>query len=109
MIRSLFAQSVGNRTCLKSFLRTRSREQSVIHLRLNENYFSLINVVTGTQIRQVGKDQEPVDLSDQKNVDTFLEYIQAWGKKLGSDKEMKEYGHIDLCRTGQAIWDSASA
>lgn len=67
-----------------------------IELKLDENNFGLTNVAAGTQIRQVGKDQEPVDLSQQENVDAFMKDMQAWGEKLGSDKEMKEYGYIDL-------------
>ncbi|TVY73289.1 NADH-dependent flavin oxidoreductase nadA [Lachnellula suecica] len=67
-----------------------------IHLKVDENNFGLTNVAAGTQIRQIGKDQEPIDLSDQKNVDGFNKDMEEWGKKLGSDKEMKEYGYIDL-------------
>jgi len=29
-------------------------------------------------------------------VDAFKKDMEAWGQKLGSDKEMKEYGYIDL-------------
>jgi 2,4-dienoyl-CoA reductase-like NADH-dependent reductase (Old Yellow Enzyme family) len=67
-----------------------------IEPKLDENNFGLTNVAAGTQIRQVGKDQEPIDLSQQENVDGFMKDMQAWGEKLGSDKEMKEYGYIDL-------------
>jgi 2,4-dienoyl-CoA reductase-like NADH-dependent reductase (Old Yellow Enzyme family) len=67
-----------------------------IETKLDENNFGLTNVAAGTQIRQVGKDQEPIDLSKQGNVDGFMKDMQAWGEKLGSDKEMKEYGYIDL-------------
>merc|ERR1712230_281972 len=67
-----------------------------IQLKLDDNNFGLTNVAAGTQIRQVGKDQEPIDLSVQENVDAFHKDMEAWGKKLGSDKEMKEYGYIDL-------------
>jgi len=67
-----------------------------IQLKLDDNNFGLTNVAAGTQIRQVGKDQEPIDLSVQENVDAFNKDMEAWGKKLGSDKEMKEYGYIDL-------------
>jgi 2,4-dienoyl-CoA reductase-like NADH-dependent reductase (Old Yellow Enzyme family) len=43
-----------------------------IHLKLDDNNFGLTNMAAGTQIRQIGKDQEPIDLSDQKNVDAFM-------------------------------------
>ncbi|KAL2071041.1 hypothetical protein VTL71DRAFT_12276 [Oculimacula yallundae] len=67
-----------------------------IQLKLDDNNFGLTNVAAGTQIRQVGKDQEPIDLSVQENVDSFMKDMETWGKKLGSDKELKEYGYIDL-------------
>lgn len=41
-----------------------------IHLKLDDNNFDLTNMAAGTQIRQIGKYQEPIDLSDQ-NVDAF--------------------------------------
>lgn len=67
-----------------------------IELKLDDNNFGLTNVAAGTQIRQLGKDQEPIDLSAQENVDAFMKDMETWGNKLGSDKELKEYGYIDL-------------
>jgi len=72
-----------------------------IALKLDDNNFGLTNVAAGTQIRQIGKDQEPIDLSEQTNVDAFMKDMEAWGNKLGADKEMKEYGYIDLSGAGK--------
>lgn len=72
-----------------------------IKLKLDDNNFGLTNVAAGTQIRQLGKDQEPIDLSVQANVDAFFKDMEEWGKKLGADKEMKEYGYIDLSGSGK--------
>jgi hypothetical protein len=83
---------------------------SSIHLKLDGNDFGLTNMVAGTQIRQIVKDQELIDLSDQKNMDAFMKDMQAWGEKTGNDKELKEYGYIDLSQaakpygTGISIW-----
>lgn len=78
-----------------------------IHLKIDDNNFGLTNVAAGTQIRQIGKDQEPIGLSDQKNLDGFMKDMEAWGKKLGGDKEMREFGYVDLSQAakpyGQAI------
>jgi hypothetical protein len=41
-------------------------------------------------------DQTPIDLSVQENGDTFKKDMETWGKKLGGDKEMNEYGYVDL-------------
>ena len=75
--------------------------KGAIRLKLDDNNFGLTNLAAGTQIRQLGKDQEPIDLSDQKNVDAFMKDMEAWGKKLGEDKEMKEFGYIDLSQAAK--------
>ncbi|KAG0653015.1 NADH-dependent flavin oxidoreductase nadA [Hyphodiscus hymeniophilus] len=72
-----------------------------IEQKIDQNNFGLTNVVGGTQIRQIGKDQEPVDFSDQKNVDGFMKDMEAWGKKQGDDMEMKEYGYVDLSQAAK--------
>jgi 2,4-dienoyl-CoA reductase-like NADH-dependent reductase (Old Yellow Enzyme family) len=46
-----------------------SKVSGAIQQKLDQDNFSLTNIAAGTQIRQVGKDQEPVDFSEQKNVD----------------------------------------
>ncbi|KAG9236415.1 putative NADH oxidase [Amylocarpus encephaloides] len=72
-----------------------------IQLKLDENNFGLTNVAAGTQIRQVGKDQEPIDLSKQENVDGFMKDMENWGKKMAEDKDMNEYGYVDLSQVAK--------
>ncbi|TVY33790.1 NADH-dependent flavin oxidoreductase [Lachnellula subtilissima] len=67
-----------------------------LKIKLDDNNFAMTNVAAGTQIRQLGKDQEPIDLSVQANVDALMKDMGAWSQKLGADKDMKEYGYIDL-------------
>jgi 2,4-dienoyl-CoA reductase-like NADH-dependent reductase (Old Yellow Enzyme family) len=80
-----------------------------INLKLDDNDFGLTNMAAGTQIRQIGKDQEPIDLSDQKNVDAFMKDMEAWGEKMGNDKELKEYGYIDLSQAAKPYGTGISA
>ena len=47
--------------------------------KLDKNNFGLTNVAAGTQIRQVGNDEEPIDLSKQENVEAFLKDMGTWG------------------------------
>jgi 2,4-dienoyl-CoA reductase-like NADH-dependent reductase (Old Yellow Enzyme family) len=72
-----------------------------IHLKLDDNNFGLTNVAAGTQIRQIGKDEEPIDLSDDNNVEAFQKDMETWSKKLGEDKDMEEFGYIDLSQAGK--------
>jgi len=67
-----------------------------LKLQLDDQDFALTNIAAGSQIRQVGKGQKPIDLSKKENVDTLMKDMQAWSKKLTEDKEMKEFGYIDL-------------
>lgn len=46
-------------------------------------------------MRQVGKDEDPIDLSVPGNVELFQQEMAAWGAKRAGDKELKEYGFID--------------
>lgn len=70
-----------------------------IHQKIDMENFGLTNVAAGTQIRQVGKDQEPIDLSEEASVDAFMKDMGAWGEKMANDSEMKNYGYIDLTAT----------
>ncbi|KAF7881255.1 hypothetical protein EAF00_011928 [Botryotinia globosa] len=68
---------------------------------VDENDFSFTNIAAGTQMRQVGKDQEPIDLSIEKNVEIFRKEMGIWGAKMAADKECKEYGFIDWTQEAQ--------
>jgi 2,4-dienoyl-CoA reductase-like NADH-dependent reductase (Old Yellow Enzyme family) len=67
-----------------------------IQSKLDENNYGLTNVAAGTQIQQVGKDEMPFDLSDEKSLQAFMGDMYAWGKKLGADREYKLSGYVDL-------------
>jgi hypothetical protein len=72
-----------------------------IHLKIDDINFGLTNIPVGTQIRQIGKDQEPIDLSNQSNLDAFMKDMEAWGKRLGEGKGLQEYGYIDLTQAAK--------
>ena len=56
-----------------------------IDQKLDQQNFGLTNVAAGTQIRQVSKDQAPIDLSVQENVDAFMKDMGSWGQKMQED------------------------
>jgi hypothetical protein len=56
-----------------------------IDQKLDQNNFGLTNVAAGTQIRQVGKDEEPIDLSKDENVQAFMKDMGTWGQKMQED------------------------
>jgi len=70
--------------------------KGAIKILVDDNDFGVTNVVAGTQIRQLGKDQEPMDMSNKENFEAFQKDVGTWMKKLGDDSDMKEYGYADL-------------
>ena len=44
----------------------------------------------------VSKDQEPVDLSDDKMVDAFKTSLGEWSEKMSNDKGGYAYGFVDF-------------
>lgn len=62
----------------------------------DDNDFGTTNVAAGTQIRQLGKDHRPIDLSDEKNFEAFKKDMGTWGKGLAEDKTGNKYGFVDI-------------
>ncbi|GAM41525.1 hypothetical protein EIK77_008581 [Talaromyces pinophilus] len=67
-----------------------------IKQKLDQQDYGPTMVAAGTQIRQVGKDHQPIDLSEQSNVDAFRRDMELWVRKLEHDDERKEYGYADI-------------
>lgn len=66
-----------------------------IYPQIDHDNFGLGNVIAGTQMRQVGNDQEPIDMSKKENVDIFLKDMTKWQAKMGSG-DPNNYGFVDL-------------
>lgn len=66
-----------------------------IEPKVDRDNFGLTNVIAGTQIRQVGKDQEPIDMSVQDNVDAFTKDMGSWTEKLKKGGA-SAYGYVDI-------------
>lgn len=82
---------------------------SAIDQKLDQDDFGCTSVAAGTQMRQVGKDQEPIDLSKQENVDAFNKDMEAWGKKLADDgAKMDMYGYVDIVSQEASAYGSAA-
>ncbi|TKA83336.1 hypothetical protein B0A55_00626 [Friedmanniomyces simplex] len=83
--------------------------QGAIKQRLDENNFGITNVAAGTQIRQIGKDQDPIDLSAEANEQAFMKDMGDWAEKMGQDSEGSRYGYIDLTSAVPVPYGTASA
>lgn len=84
--------------------------QGAIEPKLDPDNFGIQNVAAGTQMRQVGRDQEPIDMSNQENVDVFFKDMGTWGKKMSEDAaDMNMYGYVDLDSYSGKPFGSVSA
>lgn len=78
------------------------RVTGAIQMQMDDNDFGITNVAAGTQIRQMGKDQEPIDLSKSENLEAFKKDMGTWFQGLSTDEKLEKYGYIDL-ETAQAV------
>ena len=70
--------------------------KGAIKQRLDESNFGLTNVAAGSQIRMIGKDQEPIDLSQEPNEQAFMKDMGRWSDLMANDTGMYSYGYIDI-------------
>ncbi|KAF4554982.1 NADH-dependent flavin oxidoreductase-like protein 2 [Elsinoe fawcettii] len=70
--------------------------KGAIKLLLDDNDFGITNVAAGTQIRQIGKDQEPLDLSQEENLKGFQKDVETWQKMMGENKDGSKFGYVDI-------------
>lgn len=70
--------------------------RGAIKQRLDENDFGLMVVAAGSQIRMIGKDQEPIDLSKEEYEQAFMKDMGHWRDLTAQDTGMYSYGFIDI-------------
>ncbi|KAH8724729.1 hypothetical protein GQ44DRAFT_708182 [Phaeosphaeriaceae sp. PMI808] len=62
----------------------------------DDDDFGLTIIVAGTQIRQLGKNHQPIDLSDEKNFEGFQKDVGVWTQGMQDDKNRSKYGFADI-------------
>ena len=70
--------------------------KGAIKQRLDQNNFGITNVAAGSQIRMIGKDQEPIDLSREENEQAFMKDMGHWSDLMAHDTGMYSFGYIDI-------------
>lgn len=59
-------------------------------LLISDDQFALTLGASATQIRQMGQDHEPIDLSQQDQVAALVKDMQSWQAKVAEDPEIRE-------------------
>lgn len=70
--------------------------KAAAQLEVDPDNFGLTNVVSGSQIRQLGKNQEPIDMTKKENVEIFQKDMGTWGDKMAKDTKKEQYGYVDI-------------
>ncbi|KAL8951213.1 MAG: hypothetical protein Q9222_002797 [Ikaeria aurantiellina] len=70
--------------------------KGAIKQRPDADNFGLTNVAAGTQIRMVGRDQEPIDLSQEKYEVAFNKDMGEWTSTMAHDTGMYSFGYVDI-------------
>lgn len=70
--------------------------KSAIQYNLDEQDFGVTNVAAGTQIRLVGQDKEPLDLSQDKYTEIFTKSMGQWGQMMSENKDGSKFGFVDI-------------
>lgn len=83
--------------------------RGAIKQQLDDSDFGITNVAAGTQIRQVGKDHEPLDLSREENVKAFMQDVKTWSDNMGKDSEFKSCGYVDIDSVAPVPYGTAAA
>ncbi|KAJ3544864.1 hypothetical protein NM208_g2817 [Fusarium decemcellulare] len=69
---------------------------SALDLLLDDQNFAVTNVAAGTQIRLVGKDKQPLDLSREDHKKVFEESMAQWRQGMAQNKDNSKFGFIDI-------------
>lgn len=70
--------------------------KGAIKQRIDENDFGLTNVAAGSQIRMIGKDEEPIDLSKEEFEGAFMKDMGHWSELMAKDTGMYSFGYVDF-------------
>lgn len=79
------------------------RVKGAVEQKIDLTDVSLTTIAAGAQIKQLGKNQEPIDLGEEKNVEVFMRELSKWTKAQknhaeasGGHKKEAVYGFMDL-------------
>ncbi|KAI1812427.1 NADH:flavin oxidoreductase/NADH oxidase [Poronia punctata] len=70
--------------------------KSAIDISIDDQNFGVSNVAAGTQIRLVGKDKEPLDLSRPDHKEAFDKAFEQFQKDMADNADGSKYGFMDV-------------
>ncbi|KAI9787018.1 MAG: hypothetical protein M1816_007771 [Peltula sp. TS41687] len=73
-----------------------AKVQGIIKPLIDEDDYGMALMASGAQILRVGKDHDPMDLSDEQTLQNFMKAMAAWMQASAEDGEMRMYGYVDV-------------
>ncbi|KAK2031598.1 NADH:flavin oxidoreductase/NADH oxidase [Colletotrichum zoysiae] len=70
--------------------------KSAVDTLLDEDDFGITNLLAGTQMRLVGQDKEPLDVSQEKYKEVFEKSMGKWAQGMADNGDNSKYGYIDI-------------
>ncbi|KAK2053734.1 NADH:flavin oxidoreductase/NADH oxidase [Colletotrichum caudatum] len=70
--------------------------KSAVDALLDEDDFGITNLLAGTQMRLVGQDKEPLDVSQEKYKEVFEKSMAEWSQGMADNGDNSKYGYIDI-------------
>ena len=71
---------------------------------LDDQHWGITTVAAGSQIRQLGKDEEPFDQSIPANNASFLLDFEAFMTTFGKETDQNKYGFLDLSQPAKPYY-----
>jgi 2,4-dienoyl-CoA reductase-like NADH-dependent reductase (Old Yellow Enzyme family) len=62
----------------------------------DDNDFGITNIAAGAQLVQIGKDEEPIDLSSQANLNALMKDLGVWIEQTTNDNGIKLHGYANV-------------
>jgi 2,4-dienoyl-CoA reductase-like NADH-dependent reductase (Old Yellow Enzyme family) len=90
---------VARATCAKPFLPrdiARGKVKGSLYEMANEYDYGATEVVAGTQMLQIARDQLPMDLAIEPQLKAFERSMAQWEEDLSRDKDMELTGYVDV-------------
>ncbi|KJZ77259.1 hypothetical protein HIM_03580 [Hirsutella minnesotensis 3608] len=69
---------------------------SAIVTLLDEENFGLTTIAAGTQMRAVGRNKEPIDLSNEEHKKVFDQSMKKWTEGITDNADGSKYGYVDI-------------
>ncbi|KAF5009412.1 hypothetical protein FDECE_4344 [Fusarium decemcellulare] len=74
----------------------RGNVQSTVDNLISDEDFGLSTIAAGSQMRLVGRDKQPLDLSREDHREAFDKSLQQWKEEMAQNGDNSKFGFVDI-------------